>query len=84
MSFFQRLLPWGVVGVAVVYLGFAMNAPGPRPKTPDYSAAGKMPVLHGGRVKPMDTLAPSPFLSSAIVRPGAMRTAKSTRPLNGY
>jgi ABC-type transport system involved in cytochrome c biogenesis permease subunit len=57
MSYFQRLLPWGVVGLAIIYLGFAMRAPGAPPKTPDYSAAGKLPVLHGGRVKPADTLA---------------------------
>jgi len=63
MSYVRRYLPWIVVGLALVYVGFAMRSTGTPPKTPAYVEAGKLPVHYLGRVKPLDTLARNSLLA---------------------
>src|SRR5262245_29924570 len=57
MEHVKRFGPWIVVSAAVLYL-IAMMSPMDAPaKAMDFTAFGKLPVQHAGRIKPMDTLA---------------------------
>jgi ABC-type transport system involved in cytochrome c biogenesis permease subunit len=57
MAHVKRYGPWIVVSAAVLYL-IAMMSPMDAPaKAMDFTAFGKLPVQHAGRIKPMDTLA---------------------------
>jgi hypothetical protein len=52
----ERLLPWGVVGLgSLMLLGAAM--PRSNPGSMDVKGAGRLPVVDGGRTKPLDTVA---------------------------
>jgi ABC-type transport system involved in cytochrome c biogenesis permease subunit len=54
---FGRAFPWLVLGMAVLFLIFTMVPPGPAPGKMDLQDYGSIPVVDGGRVKPMDTVA---------------------------
>jgi hypothetical protein len=56
MSLTERIFPWVIVGIGLVYLVAAMMPPsddGPM-RLHDFAA---LPVVDGGRVKPIDTVA---------------------------
>ncbi|MBN9121675.1 MAG: cytochrome c biogenesis protein CcsA [Planctomycetes bacterium] len=52
-----RYLPWICAGVAVLYLGSVLSRMNPPKEPVDFDAADRMPVVEGGRAKPLDTLA---------------------------
>ena len=52
-----RFLPWVIVGVAAVYLLSAVGRMNPPSKPFDLDAFARLPVVDGGRVKPLDTVA---------------------------
>jgi ABC-type transport system involved in cytochrome c biogenesis permease subunit len=53
----MRYLPWVVIGVAVLYLFSAVGRSG-LPSAPlDLRSAAELPVVDGGRVKPLDSVA---------------------------
>jgi ABC-type transport system involved in cytochrome c biogenesis permease subunit len=52
-----RYLPWGVVGLASLYLILIVMPPSYGPEQMNLTEFGKLPVLDGGRIKPMSTLA---------------------------
>jgi ABC-type transport system involved in cytochrome c biogenesis permease subunit len=54
---FERVLPWGVAGVAVLILSYAALSTIPAGGKMNLAAAGRLPVVDGGRVKPLDTVA---------------------------
>jgi hypothetical protein len=54
---FSRFVPWIVVGLATVYLIVAMAPPGEADGDMRLSDAAALPVVDGGRVKPLDTYA---------------------------
>lgn len=53
----KRLVPWIVLGVFVVYLADAMFRPFRSPQAFDLGAFGRLPVLMGGRLQPVDSVA---------------------------
>jgi ABC-type transport system involved in cytochrome c biogenesis permease subunit len=56
-----RFLSWGVVAAAALYLGYNM-APA-RSTTPfDLEEFGTLPITHGGRIQPLDSLARNSLL----------------------
>ncbi|HVL13861.1 MAG TPA: cytochrome c biogenesis protein CcsA [Gemmata sp.] len=56
VTLFERLLPWGVVALGgLMLLGAAMPRSNPGPM--DLKGAGRLPVVDGGRLKPLDTVA---------------------------
>ncbi len=58
----KRFLPWIVFALAVIWLA-ATWWPHQRPKNDfDFATFGKVPVLVGGRVKPLDTVARNSLL----------------------
>jgi ABC-type transport system involved in cytochrome c biogenesis permease subunit len=57
MNGFSRILPWFVAGLAVVYLGLAMIPPSDPAKGMQLQKFGELPIVDGGRVKPLDSLA---------------------------
>jgi ABC-type transport system involved in cytochrome c biogenesis permease subunit len=52
-----RYLPWAVLVVAVLYLLSIPARMGPPKEPPGLDAAARLPVVEGGRLKPLDTLA---------------------------
>jgi ABC-type transport system involved in cytochrome c biogenesis permease subunit len=52
-----RYFPWVVLGVAAVYLLSVFGRMAPPKEPVDLDAAGRVPVVEGGRVKPLDTVA---------------------------
>src|SRR5262249_13492042 len=59
MNKFSDYVPWGVCGLAVIYLGvFIANAqPSQRKDKPNLDAFGRLPAMHNGRIIPLDSLA---------------------------
>jgi ABC-type transport system involved in cytochrome c biogenesis permease subunit len=57
MSHLGRLAPWIILVIAGLYLAVAMSPMEAPAKTMLFSEAGKIPIQHGGRIKPLDTLA---------------------------
>ena len=53
----KRALPWIVLAIAVVYSGSKMRPAGVGADGADLDAFGKLPAVHGGRVKPLDSFA---------------------------
>ena len=58
----KRLLPWLVLFIAVSWLAVTWWPTSATPTQFDLSAFGKIPVLVGGRVKPLDTVARNSLL----------------------
>jgi ABC-type transport system involved in cytochrome c biogenesis permease subunit len=64
MKALQRAFPWIAVCLGLLYVGWILMPPSaPNPNDFDYAGFGAIPVLHNGRVKPMDTVARS-YLTS--------------------
>ncbi|VTT97270.1 cytochrome c assembly protein : Probable cytochrome c-type biogenesis protein OS=Planctomyces maris DSM 8797 GN=PM8797T_06360 PE=4 SV=1: ResB: ResB: Cytochrom_C_asm [Gemmataceae bacterium] len=53
-TLFERALPFGVVGLGALIL---LAAAVPKPSTTDLGRLARLPVVDGGRVKPLDTVA---------------------------
>jgi ABC-type transport system involved in cytochrome c biogenesis permease subunit len=53
----SRFLPWGIAGVTGAYLLILMLPPSPSSSKMNLDEFGKIPIVDGGRVKPIDTLA---------------------------
>jgi len=58
----KRFLPWIVLLVAVTWLAGTWWPPSPATHEFDLSKFGKIPVLVGGRIKPLDTVARNSLL----------------------
>lgn len=59
---FRRLLPLLVLALGLLYVGSTLIPPRVPAGTPDHYAFGKLPVLVGGRIKPLDTVARTTLL----------------------
>ena len=59
---FKRLLPFLVVLVGLGYVGYTLIPPAAPADAPDHVAFGRLPVLVGGRIKPIDTVARTTLL----------------------
>src|SRR5436309_2077178 len=57
MTGFARYLPWFAVGLAALYLVASATAPDDPKAGFHYQEFGKISVVEGGRVKPLDTVA---------------------------
>src|SRR5262249_33562262 len=62
MNDYSRFLPWGVVGLAGLYVLFALVPPGDPEGQMKLQEAAALPVLDRGRVKPLDTFARTQLL----------------------
>ncbi len=58
----QRLVPILVLLLGIAYVGSTLRAPQAPAGAADHLAFGRLPVLVGGRVKPLDTVARSTLL----------------------
>ena len=58
----KRLLPWLILAVAVASIAANWRPPKPAKDDVDLAKFGKLPVLVGGRVKPVDTVARNSLL----------------------
>ena len=58
----KRFLPWIIVGVAAVCIAANWLPPSTAKDAFDFSGFGKIPVLVGGRMKPLDTVARNSLL----------------------
>lgn len=58
----KRFLPWLVLVVALVWVGGNWLPPKTKKEEIDFVKLGKLPVLVGGRVKPLDTVARNSLL----------------------
>jgi ABC-type transport system involved in cytochrome c biogenesis permease subunit len=58
----KRFLPWTVLGLAVLWLGATWWPPEHGKNAFHFAKFGKIPVLVGGRVKPLDTVARNSLL----------------------
>jgi ABC-type transport system involved in cytochrome c biogenesis permease subunit len=56
-----KIAPWAAAGLVAVSVGVALRAPHPV-KGHDVAAFGRLPVLEGGRVKPIDSVARNSLL----------------------
>jgi ABC-type transport system involved in cytochrome c biogenesis permease subunit len=63
VSVIDLAAPWVVVALAATYLGFKSFPPSPGEEEINYRAIGNLPILDGGRVKPLDSLARSSLLT---------------------
>lgn len=52
----KKIIPLLVLALGLLYVGSTLREPQAAPTTPDYVAFGKLPVLVGGRIKPLDTV----------------------------
>jgi ABC-type transport system involved in cytochrome c biogenesis permease subunit len=52
-----KLLPWGVVSLAALWIASDLAGPSTAPGELHIHEYGKLPVVEGGRLKPMDTIA---------------------------
>jgi ABC-type transport system involved in cytochrome c biogenesis permease subunit len=59
---FSRAFPWLVLLLALAYLGHTLREPKVESGEADPAAFGRLPVLVGGRIKPMDTVARAALL----------------------
>ncbi|RPH46443.1 MAG: hypothetical protein EHM91_07075 [Planctomycetota bacterium] len=53
----EKLFPVVMVLLAAAWMGSAMRAPSTAPDTLQIHEFGRIPVVEGGRVKPMDSVA---------------------------
>jgi ABC-type transport system involved in cytochrome c biogenesis permease subunit len=58
----KRLAPYIVLLIAAIWLGSSWRAPSPKPGEFDLASFNRIPVLVGGRIKPMDTVARNSLL----------------------
>jgi ABC-type transport system involved in cytochrome c biogenesis permease subunit len=58
----KKLFPLLVLALGLIYLGTTLIPPGAPVGAPDYVAFGRLPVMVGGRIKPLDTVARSTLL----------------------
>jgi hypothetical protein len=58
----KRLFPALIFVLALLWVGASLTPPPPVPDTFDYAGFGKLPVLVGGRIKPLDTAARNSLL----------------------
>ena len=58
----QRLVPLLVLLAGLLYVGSTLRPPAPPADAPDHVAFGRLPVLVGGRIKPLDTVARASLL----------------------
>lgn len=58
----KKLLPLLVLALGLIYVGSTLRAPRAPAGTPDYVSFGRLPVLVGGRIKPLDTVARATLL----------------------
>jgi ABC-type transport system involved in cytochrome c biogenesis permease subunit len=81
---FAQVLPWIVVGVIglglVARLSMSMAAASPVEGEMNLAEFGRLPVLEGGRVKPMDSLARDSLKIITGGRESFKDTAKNTQP----
>ncbi len=56
-----KIAPWAAAGLVAVAVGVAVKAPAPV-QGHDVAAFGRLPVLEGGRVKPLDSVARNALL----------------------
>jgi ABC-type transport system involved in cytochrome c biogenesis permease subunit len=61
MTFVQKYLAWGA-GVLALLIALVFALPGGKARGFDVSGFGNLPVLEGGRVKPLDSLARNSLL----------------------
>ncbi len=62
MNNLPRLFPWFIVGAAGIYLLFSLAPAAIPPEQMQVYEFGKIPVVEGGRVKPIDSLARNSLL----------------------
>ena len=58
----KRIIPFIVLLVAALWIGMSLRTPKPKPDDFDVRAFSRLPVLVGGRVKPLDTVARNSLL----------------------
>lgn len=58
----KKLIPLLVLALGLLFLGSTLIPPRAPAGTPDYVAFGRLPVLVGGRIKPLDTVARTTLL----------------------
>jgi ABC-type transport system involved in cytochrome c biogenesis permease subunit len=58
----KRFFPWLVLVLAALWLAMDWRPPSPSGNEPNLASFGKIPVLVGGRVKPIDTVARNSLL----------------------
>jgi ABC-type transport system involved in cytochrome c biogenesis permease subunit len=58
----KRLFPWLVLVFAFLWVAASWFPPRAKPDQPDLVTLGKIPVLVGGRIKPLDTVARNSLL----------------------
>ncbi len=61
-KYLNWIMPIGVLAVAVVMAGMIARPPKAKEGQVDYYAAGKLPLVYEGRMKPLDTLARNSLL----------------------
>ncbi|MBK9796378.1 MAG: cytochrome c biogenesis protein CcsA [Holophagaceae bacterium] len=61
MTFVKKYLAWGA-GVLALLVALLVALPGSKPRGFDASGFGNLPILEGGRVKPLDSLARNSLL----------------------
>jgi ABC-type transport system involved in cytochrome c biogenesis permease subunit len=61
MTFVQKYLAWGA-GVLALLIALVVALPGGKARGFDVSGFGSLPILEGGRVKPLDSLARNSLL----------------------
>ena len=59
MKKFEIAFPWIIASLGVLYLAWVLIPRTPDPEDYDFAGFGAIPVLHNGRVKPLDTVARS-------------------------
>lgn len=59
---FRRLIPLLVLALGLLYVVSTLRAPRAPENEPDHVAFGRLPVLVGGRIKPLDTVARTTLL----------------------
>ena len=58
----KRLIPWIVLLIGILWLAAAFQPPSVPPGCPNLIEFGRLPLLSGGRIKPMDTVARNSLL----------------------
>src|ERR1044071_9968888 len=58
----KRFLPWIILGAAIAFIATNWLPPKTAKDDFDFNKFGKIPVLVGGRVKPLDTVARNSLL----------------------
>lgn len=58
----KKFVPWVILGFFGLYAAGSLRLPAGRAGEPDFVDFGRLPALHNGRVKPLDTIARSTLL----------------------